>query len=71
MKSMGTISYSQILRIITDICIIVNAVSLIGLFWIARLLVDYLTDVFGWSEPYWFILAFFYVCGAMTLGILL
>jgi len=71
MNSMGKTSLSFVLRVITDGCIVLNVISMIGLFWIARLMEESLTETFGWSEPYWFILIFFAICGFFTLGILI
>jgi hypothetical protein len=71
MDWIGKKSLTLILRIFTDCCILINIGVLIGLPWLTRIMVDQLTVQIGWSEPFEFILAFFYVCGVLALGILL
>lgn len=71
MDWIGKKSLSLILWVFTDLCILVNIGILVGLPWLAGIMVNQLTAQFGWSEPYWFILVFFYVCGTLALGILL
>jgi MFS family permease len=70
MDWIGKKSLSLILRIFTDFCILACIGVLVGLPWLAEIMVDQLTEQFGWSEPYWFIIAFFYICGVLALCIL-
>ncbi|MDD3959328.1 MAG: DUF2975 domain-containing protein [Clostridiaceae bacterium] len=71
MERIGNKSLSFALRLFTDFLLLLNLAALIGLPWIVKYMVDYLTVGYGWSEPYVFLLAFFYFCGVFTLGILL
>lgn len=71
MERMVNKGLSLTLRLITDFLLLVNLAAWIGLPWIAREMVDFLTLAYGWSEPYGFVLMFFYYCGVWTMGILL
>ena len=71
MESIGKCSFSFILRIITDGCIIVNAATLITLPWLAKYIVFILSRSFIEYEPYEFVLVFLYICGILSFGILI
>jgi len=70
MRVMGKVSLSFFVRILTDILVAGNIVTLIFLPWVLRYLYDLWLTIPYFSEDYQFMLIFLYICGTMTLGVL-
>jgi len=70
MRVMGKVSLSFFVRVLTDMLVVGNAAVLLFLPWVLRYLYDlWLTSAY-FREDYTFMLIFLYICGAMTLGVL-
>lgn len=71
MRIMGKISLSFCVRLLTDAMIIANIGTLLFLPGILRNLYDLLSSSYLILEDYTFLTYFLYVCGILTLGILI
>lgn len=71
MKIIGKASLSLFVRIITDVLIAANAVTLLTLPWTLRQMLSVIEREYTVVEDFSFLLIFLYICGALTLFLLI
>jgi hypothetical protein len=71
MKMIGKASLSLFVRIITDVLIAANAVTLLTLPWTLREMLSIIEREYKVVEGYSFLLIFLYVCGGLTFILLI